>query len=165
MKLNRFWIRIIPVMLACAAIGTAQLTVTPSTLTFQAQGGGTAQPLDSTVSVTAGFSTTFTISVDKPWVFVYDATSGNQILSSQPVSTPEVLAVRLMNTPVAPGTYSAQAGGAPPPAQQITVGGNGNTVPFHVDNPNSWLQVIPADGSTDAVLSVIASPNVSAGYY
>jgi hypothetical protein len=64
-----------------------------------------------------------------------------------------------------PLMFSAQAGGAPAAAQQITVGGNGNSVALHVDNTASWLQVIPSDGSTDAVLSVIASPTMPAGYH
>jgi hypothetical protein len=66
-----------------------------------------------------------------------------------------------------PLTFTAKAGGTPPPVQQITVGGGGNTLPYHVDTSGgSWLQVTPTDGSTDAVLSVVANPaGINPGYY
>ena len=53
------------------------------------------------------------------------------------------------------------------PEPQITVGGSGATLPFHVDTSGgSWLQVTPTDGSTDAILSVVASPTgLASGYY
>jgi hypothetical protein len=47
----------------------------------------------------------------------------------------------------------------------VTVGGNGNSLPYHADTSASWLQALPSDGSTDATLSVVASPTVPAGYY
>jgi hypothetical protein len=64
-------------------------------------------------------------------------------------------------------TFTAKAGGTPPPVQQVAVGGGGNALSYHVDTSGgSWLQVTPTDGSTDAVLGVLASPaGMSAGYY
>jgi hypothetical protein len=63
-------------------------------------------------------------------------------------------------------TFNGTPLGAAAQVQQISVGGSGTTSQFHVDTSNSWLQVTPTDGTTDAVLNVTANPAaLAAGYY
>jgi hypothetical protein len=70
----------------------------------------------------------------------------------------------ILSVPGQPLVFTAQPGSAPV-TQQITVGGNGNSLPYHVDTSATWLQVLPSDGSTDSVLNVVATPPATAGYY
>ena len=172
----------VPVTLVVAA--APSLTVSPSTLSFTAQAGGTSPPAQS-VSVSGGTALSYTTSSSATWLSASPAsgaTPGSVSVSANPAglvagtytgtvsiaavaagNSPQTVAVTfivtaapLPNLTLSPSTlsFTAQAGAAVPAAQTVAVTSSGAALSYTTSSSATWLTASPASGATPGSVSV-----------
>ena len=174
--------------------GAPALSVSPSTLTFEATAGGAEQSKAANISSAAPTGYTATVALGAEWLGISPA-SGN---------APQALTVKVSPANLGPGTYrgsiifaapgagsggqllgvtltvtgtvsltaspqslsfTAAAPGTPPAAQAITVTSNFPATVAAASSPG-WLSVTPLSGSTPASFSVsVVTAGLAAGVY
>jgi hypothetical protein len=173
----------VPVTLTVTAAG---LTVSPTTLSFSYQSGGTA-PAAQTISV-AGTGLSYTVAAaGGSWLSATPAsgsTPGSVSVSVNPAglaagtfngtvtitsagaaNSPQTVAVTLTVTAASPSltvspttlSFSYQSGGAAPAAKTISVAGTGLSYTVAAAG-GSWLSATPASGSAPDSVSVSVNP-------
>jgi hypothetical protein len=163
--------------------GTA-LSLSPSTLNFSYQVGGTT-PASQTVSVgSTGTALSYTVGTSASWltatptsgttpgsVTVGINTSGLAagtyngtvtVTATGASNSPQTTAVTLTVTSSTPSltlsptslTYSYQIGGPTPAAQSVNVTSSGSALSYTVTQSANWLTTSPASGTTPGSISV-----------
>jgi hypothetical protein len=170
------------------------LTVTPSSLTFAYQIGGTL-PASQTLSI-AGVATTYTaVASGGTWLSVSPASGGTSgtanvsvntaglaagtysgavtITAAGSIGSPATVPVTVNVTPPPPTltvtptslTFSYQTGGAAPAAQSLAISG-GSFNYTAVVSGGTWLSVSPAGGTAPGSVSVtVDTTGLAAGAY
>ena len=173
----------------------ANLTLSPTTLSYAYQIGGTT-PAAQSVSVTStGSALNFTVTTNQSWLAATPAsgtTPGTLSVAVNPAgltagtytgtvsvaatgagNSPQTVAVTLVvtsapNITLSPTSlsYAYQIGGTTPAAQSVSVTSTGSGLNFTVTTNQSWLAATPASGTTPGTLSVAVNPmGLTAGTY
>jgi uncharacterized protein (TIGR03437 family) len=183
------------VVVALTVTPAPTITVSPATLSFTFQTGGTT-PSPQQLSITSGSALSYTVSASGgAWLSVSPGsgnTPGNPSVSVNPSSlsagtyngtitvtatgasnSPQTVAVTLTVTTapvisVTPAllTFNYQLGGASPAAQTVNIGGTSGLSFTVAASGGAWLSVSPGSGNTPGSASVAVNPTgLSAGTY
>jgi len=163
---------------------TPSLTLSPTTLTFSYQTGGTT-PASQNVSVTSSGSVlNYTVTTSAAWLTT-SPTSGTTpgtvsvgvntsglgagtyngnvtVTASGASNSPRTVAVTLNITSSTPNltlspttlSFAYQVGGTTPAAQTVTTSSSGSALTFTVTTSAGWLTATPASGTTPNSISV-----------
>lgn len=167
-----------------ASSGSPSLSLSPTTLNFSYQIGGTA-PATQNVSVSSsGTALSYTVGTSATWLTA-TPTSGTTpgtvgvgintsgltagtyngtvtVTASGASNSPQTVAVALTVTSSTPSltlspttlTYSYQIGGTAPAAQSVSVSSSGSALSYTVTTSATWLTASPASGATPGTISV-----------
>lgn len=172
----------------------ATLVVSPTSLTFTYQQGGTLPPSQS-LSVTSGRTVSFADSTSGGSWFSVGSTSGTKpgsirvsvhpgtlpvgnytgsvLVSSRSGSVTVPVTLKIISAPtigVSPTSlrFSYQTGGTAPSSQSLSISSSGSSITFtdSTSSGASWLSVSPTGGSTPSSIRVSVNPSsLVAGTY
>ena len=182
------------VSVALSVSATPQISVSPASLAFNYQIGGTNNQTQQTITLTAGAQAIPFAFTSDAWITVNPPSGTVAANASQPVivtvippsqtpgnysgtitlttsasqKIPVAIAVSnspLLNVPLTPISFAWQIGGALPSPATVTPTSTGAPIPYTVTANQPWL-VVPASGLTPNPISVAVSPsNLGPGTY
>ena len=169
--------------------GQPNLTLSPGTLTFTYQTGGSTPPTQAVSVSSSSGALSYTTATSANWLTASPA-SGNTpgtvnvgvnpsglsagtyngtvtLTAAAAGNSPQKVNVTLTVSSGAPGlslsptslSFSYQSGGFLPSAKSVAVSSNGTALSYNASTSAGWLSASPPSGSTPGTLSVSVSPS------
>jgi hypothetical protein len=168
--------------------GARSLTISPGTLSFSYQSGGSLPSSKSVTVGSNGSALSFTTATSAAWLSVSPAsgstpgtlsvgvspsglsagtyngtvtiTAAGAANSPQTVNVTLTVTAAVPNLRLSPGafTFTYQVGGTNPAAQSLSVNSTGSALNYTVTSAGSWLTATPASGTTPGSVSLTVNP-------